>query len=102
MEAGVEEAGVVVSSSSPPCTPPGPQRLDTPQEEQEVDITVPDSQPGPLLVRTSPTSCRRWPRTEDKGRDTVVEEASGLEEGSVVGGEGEDEEEVVVPAVLTT
>ena len=44
MEAGVEEAGVEVSSSSPPCTPPGPQRLGTPQEELEVDITVPDSQ----------------------------------------------------------
>ena len=98
MEAGVEEAGVVVSSSSPPCTPPGPQRLATPQEELVVDT----SQPDLPLVRTSPTSCRRWPRTEDKVRDTVVEEASGLEEGSVVGGEGEDEEEVVVPAVLTT
>lgn len=98
MEAGVEEAGVEVSSSSPPCTPPGPQRLATPQEELVVDI----SQPDLPLVRTSPTSCRRWPRTEDKGRDTVVEEASGPGEGSVVGGEDEDEEEVVVPAVLTT
>ena len=92
-----------VSSSSPPCTPPGPQRLGTPQEELVVDITVPDSQPGLLLVRTSPTSCRRWPRTEDKGRGTAVEEASGPGEGSVVGGEAGDEEGVVVvPAVLTT